>query len=99
MEGGVFMLKSLGCMVFVVVLTGLLVSGCRPPARVITKGYSGRRVHDFKIEGNWIAYVWYPAELISLRGHLVLLNTSTGEEIVLDDDFHGSMAFNGGRVV
>jgi len=81
------------------VAAALLLLGCQPPATVITKNYTGRRVADFEVEGDHVAYVWYPAQHMSIKGQFVLLNLPTGEEVVLEEDLNGPMAMARGKVV
>jgi len=80
-------------------LSTLILAGCGRRANVLTAGHRGRRVGNFDVEGNWIAYTWYPASHMSTRGHLVLFDTAEYEETVLDDDVSGPMAMDNGRVV
>jgi len=84
--------------VALVLATAVVLVGCGRRAEVITAGYSKRRVGPFDVEGDRIAYVWYPAQHISTQGHLVVLNTATGREIELDEDLNGPMALSRGRV-
>jgi len=86
-------------LLFGIVLLCAAAAGCQRRGKVLTKDYDGRRVADFEVEGDRIAYIWYPAEKMSVRGHLVVLNTKTGEEITLDDDMSGRMAMSGGKVI
>ena len=81
-----------------IVLIPLLAGGCGRGGEVLTERHSGRRVADFFVEGDWIVYSWYPAQLISTEGRLVALNAVTGEEVVLGNDTSGSFALGGGRV-
>ncbi|MHC4715052.1 MAG: TolB family protein, partial [Planctomycetota bacterium] len=65
----------------------------------LTADKAGRRVSDFDFADGRIVYEWSPAQLISTRGHLVVLDPATGAETVLDDDMDHPWAASGSRVV
>jgi len=77
----------------------LLLSGCGQTAEILTVHCDGRRVGASDADGGYIAYVWYPAQLISTQGHLVLLDSIMDSEVELEPDLNGPMAMCNGCVV
>ncbi len=87
-------------MVLVALAACLALSGCgRRTAEVLTESRTGRRVSSYDVSGEWVAYVWTPAQRISTQGHLVALNVTTGQETELEEDLRGPMALSDGRIV
>ncbi len=86
-------------LIFSMMLLVLVAVGCQRRPEVLTKHHQGRRAHGVDVDGDWMAYIWYPAQRMSVRGHLVAQNLATGEEITLDDYMSGPMALNRARVV
>jgi hypothetical protein len=72
--------------------------GCGMKADNLTEEHTGRRVGDFDVDGLKIAYVWFPAQHMSVQGHLVVLDQITGKEIELESDLSGPMAMGDGYV-
>jgi len=76
-----------------------LLTGCGMKADNLTNEHTGRRVGDYDVDGMNIAYVWYPAQHMSVQGHLVVLDQISGKEVELETDLSGPMAMCSGRVV
>ena len=74
------------------------LAGCGGGGEALTAGFEGRRVGQYDVDGGRIAYVWSPAQHISLQGHLVLRDIGGGEK-ELDPDLNGPMAICGRGVV
>lgn len=90
--------KRLQIIFAILILSGLfVVSGCSSGSDVLTAQHSGRRVGKFDVDGQWVLYEWTPAQNISTQGHLVLLDTTTGDEIELVNNLRGPIALSGGR--
>ncbi len=81
------------------ILVVFLLSGCGMKADNLTKEHAGRRVGDYDVDGMTIAYVWYPAQHVSVQGHIVVLDLVTGAEKELESDLSGPMAMCNGHVV
>jgi len=85
--------------VIFLLVAALLLAGCGRRPEVLTKEHTGRRVGAYDVDGDHIAYVWYPAQHISTQGHLVLLNVADNNEVELESNLSGPMAMCRGRVV
>lgn len=77
----------------------LLLAGCGMKSDNLTKQHTGRRVGDYDVDGMNLAYVWYPAQHMSVQGHLVVLDLITGAEKELESNLSGPMAMCSGHVV
>ena len=82
-----------------ILFAAALLAGCGSKGDVLTGAYEGRRVQDSDVEGQWLAYVWTPAQLVSVQGHVVLMNLADGSETELDGDMSGPMALSGNYLV
>jgi hypothetical protein len=85
--------------VFLSILLLITVVGCGIKVENVTANLTGRRVGQCDADGEYLAYIWHPAQLISTQGHLVLLDRVAGTETELESDLSGPWAMCEGRVV
>ena len=90
------MIKCAGAAALAALLA--ISAGCGSPGEPLTAHHSGRRVGEFDVDGEYLAYEWTPAQLMSTQGHLVLANLTTGEERELVSDLQGPLALSAGRL-
>jgi len=88
-----------GMAILLPVLAMVLLAACGRRAEILTESREGRRVGLYDVDNGYVAYIWYPAQLVSTQGHLVVLDVVTGNETELEPDLNGPMAMCRGRVV